>query len=106
MVRLGRTHLVLQAAAPTSKLPAAHPSSLGGVQGGNQQQGDERAESSRDRQQPALRVAGEGMVEQRDLVGGGVLHHEFGDQDATGDGQKEQEQRGHWSSSDVASPER
>jgi hypothetical protein len=31
------------------------------------------------------------VVEQRDLVGGGVLHHEFGDQDATGDRQKEQE---------------
>src|SRR5918994_964301 len=53
-----------------SELLATRTSSLRRVDGGDQQQGHDEADPGRDRQQPALRVAADGLVEHRDLAGG------------------------------------
>jgi hypothetical protein len=73
MVRLGRSHLVLPAMPQTCKLLAARAPSLRRVDGGDQQQGHDEAESGRDRQQPALRIPGDGVMEDRDLTDCSVL---------------------------------
>jgi hypothetical protein len=70
VVRLRR--LGLQASPRGSDLPAVCPSP-GGGQGRDEQHGDGEAEPGRQRQQPTLRVAGDGLVEHRDLADGGVL---------------------------------
>jgi len=90
VVRLGRNRPVLQATPQTVKLLAARTSSLRRAHGGDQQQGHDTAKPGRDRQQPAHRVAADGVVEDRDLAGGGVLPDQVGHHNPTGDRQHEQ----------------
>jgi hypothetical protein len=90
VVRRGRNRLVLQAAPQTDKLLGAGMSSLRGVHGGDQQHGHDTAEPGRDHQQPAHRVAADGVVEDRDLAGVGVLPDQVGGRDTAGDRQHEQ----------------
>jgi hypothetical protein len=105
VVRLRRNHLVLQTSPQTSELLAARPSPLGRVDRGDQQQGRDKAEPSGGRQQPALRIAADGLAEHRDLAGGGVLPDQVGHHHPAGHRQHEQNECGHWPSSNVASPE-
>jgi hypothetical protein len=90
VVRPGRNRPVLQATPQTVKLLAARTSPLRRAHGGDQQQGHDTAKPGRDRQQPAHRVAADGVVEDRDLAGGGVLPDQVGHHDPTGDRQHEQ----------------